>query len=234
VKPSRYQKLAARTASQDNHDLYHYVLGVCTEAGELAHQAKAHLAYGKDLDRANVIEELGDLSWYMANLMRLMGTSWEEVWEINIEKLRQRYPEGFEQERALSRDLVAERKILDRESRSPVPMTLYHNPRCSKSRQTLALLEEKGVKVEIIKYLETPPSPEVLKEILHKLDLRPEQLLRKKEALFKENFLGQELSDPEWIRVLCENPKLMERPIAVTETGAALGRPPEKVLELLD
>lgn len=113
MTPAEYTELAARTASADADHLQHYVLGVCTEAGELAHEAKAHLAYGKDLDRTSVIEELGDLCWYMANLMRVMDTSWEEVFTRNVDKLRRRYPEGFEKRRALERDLDAERSALE-------------------------------------------------------------------------------------------------------------------------
>ncbi len=113
---SEYTRLAAQTASQECDTLTHYALGVCTEAGELAHEAKAHIAYGKDLDRTAVLEEMGDLCWYMANLMRLMDSSWEEVWEINIKKLKARYPDGFEKARALHRNLEKERNILETES----------------------------------------------------------------------------------------------------------------------
>lgn len=234
LSPADYTEAAQRTAAPRNDHLHHYVLGVCTEAGELAHEAKAHLAYGKELDRANLVEEMGDLCWYLANLMRVVGTSWEEVWERNVEKLRRRYPDGFEEERALKRDLAAEREALEGGTMQGMPkITLYHNPRCSKSRQTLALLEEKGAEVEVVRYLETPPSPEELGAILDKLGVGPEDILRKKEALFKEQFQGQEYDREGWIQVLHENPKLMERPIAVTASGAAVGRPPENVLNLL-
>lgn len=112
-------------------------------------------------------------------------------------------------------------------------MKIYHNPRCSKSRQTLQLIEEKGVDVEIIKYLEEKPSQEELKEVISKLGISPMDLLRKGEAVYKENYKGKELSDDEWIAAMVENPKMIERPIVVKGNKAVLGRPPENVLDLL-
>ncbi|WP_250654776.1 arsenate reductase (glutaredoxin) [Alkalimarinus coralli] len=112
--------------------------------------------------------------------------------------------------------------------------TIYHNPRCSKSRQTLALLEEKGVNPEIVLYLETPPSAEQLKDILAKLSMQPRQLMRTKEALYKENGLADtSLSDDQLIDAMVKFPKLIERPIVIANNKAALGRPPEDVLEIL-
>ncbi|MHA6247714.1 arsenate reductase (glutaredoxin) [Pontibacter sp. CAU 1760] len=112
-------------------------------------------------------------------------------------------------------------------------MKIYHNPRCSKSRQTLDLLQQAGKEVEVIPYLQTPPTAEELKAVLQKLQLKPEQLLRKGEKLYKEIYKGQELSDDEWIQVMVQNPVLIERPIVVQGDKAVLGRPPENVKELL-
>jgi len=110
----------------------------------------------------------------------------------------------------------------------------YHNPRCGKSRQCLAFLQEKGVEPELILYLKTPPTFEELKEVIDKLGIKPLDLIRKKESIFKENFKGKELSDDEWIQAMVDYPKLIERPILVSENAAVIGRPKEKVLELLD
>ena len=110
---------------------------------------------------------------------------------------------------------------------------LYHNPRCSKSRATLALLEERGCDVEVIEYLKTPPTAAELGEVVAKLGIAPEQLVRKKEAEFQEHFAGRELSDAEWLEALASHPKLIERPIAVVGEAARIGRPPEDVLELI-
>lgn len=112
-------------------------------------------------------------------------------------------------------------------------MEIFHNPRCSKSRQALSLLHEKGANPEIVLYLETPPSEEELKEILSKLNVRPEELVRKGETLYKENFKDQKFTDDEWIKILSENPKLIERPIMINGDKAVIGRPPENVLEIL-
>lgn len=112
-------------------------------------------------------------------------------------------------------------------------MKIYHNPRCSKSRETLKLIEENGAKVEIITYLENTPSAEELKEILGKLGLSAKDIIRKSEAAFKENFKGKTLSEEEWIAAMIAYPKLIERPIVVKGNQAVLGRPPQNVLELL-
>tara|TARA_Y100000310_G_scaffold293151_1_gene322540 strand:+ start:3305 stop:3643 length:339 start_codon:yes stop_codon:yes gene_type:complete len=112
-------------------------------------------------------------------------------------------------------------------------MKIYHNPRCSKSRQTLQLIEDKNEKVEIIEYLKTPPSKEELRDILKKLDKNVEDIIRKGEPIFKEKFQGKEFSEEEWIKILVDNPILIERPIVVKEGKAIIGRPPENVLELL-
>ena len=102
-----------------------------------------------------------------------------------------------------------------------------------KSRQTLALLEENGVTPEIVLYLEKPPTKTGLKKILKMLGLKPEQLLRKGEKIYKENYKGKDLTDTQWIDAMIENPKLIERPIVIKGDQAVIGRPPENVLELL-
>ena len=112
-------------------------------------------------------------------------------------------------------------------------MKIYHNPRCSKSRQTLEIIQNSGQQPEVIEYLKTPPSATELKELLQQLNLKPEQLLRKGEQLYKEKYKGLQLSDDEWIRVMAENPVLIERPIVVKDNKAVLGRPPENVLGIL-
>ncbi len=112
-------------------------------------------------------------------------------------------------------------------------MKIYHNPRCSKSRQTLQLLKDKGIEPEVVRYLETPPTKEELRDVLRKLGMKPEEIVRKKEAIYKEKYKGKELSDEEWLEVLSQNPKLIERPIVIKGNKAVLGRPPEAVLELI-
>lgn len=112
-------------------------------------------------------------------------------------------------------------------------MKIYHNPRCSKSRQTLKLIKDANAEVEIIEYLNTIPTKKDLKEILEKLNLNAQDILRKTEADYKENFKGKELSNDEWIDAMLKYPKLIERPIVVKGNKAVLGRPPENVLELL-
>lgn len=113
-------------------------------------------------------------------------------------------------------------------------MKIYHNPRCGKSRQTLALIEEAGIEPEVIEYLKTPPTAEELDAILKKLKLEPQELMRKGEAIYKELKLAErELSRHEAIAVMLEHPKLIERPIVVQGRKAVLGRPPENVKELL-
>lgn len=112
-------------------------------------------------------------------------------------------------------------------------MKIYHNNRCSKSRQCLAFLEETAQEFEIINYLETPPSVEELKEIIKLLGITPIQLVRKGEALWKENFKGKELSDKEIVEAMIANPKLIERPIVINNGKAAIARPLENVKNIL-
>jgi len=113
-------------------------------------------------------------------------------------------------------------------------VTIYHNPRCSKSRQTLALLTERGIEPEIVEYLKTPPSEAELTRILELLGKEPEELMRKNEAEYKEHFKGRELSREEAIRLMTQYPKVIERPIVIVDDAkAAVGRPPEAALEIL-
>ena len=112
-------------------------------------------------------------------------------------------------------------------------MKIYHNPRCSKSRQTLELINNAGKDVEIIKYLENIPTKAELKEIIAQLGITPIQLIRKNEAIWKEQYKGKTLSDDEIITAMVEHPKLIERPIVIKDNKAVLGRPPENVLDLL-
>ncbi|MCI0733662.1 MAG: arsenate reductase (glutaredoxin) [Methylococcaceae bacterium] len=113
-------------------------------------------------------------------------------------------------------------------------VTIYHNPRCSKSRQTLQLLRDRGVEPIIIDYLSTPPSFDDLSEILNRLKIEPRDLMRKQEPEYREAGLDDPgLSREQLIRGMVENPKIIERPIVVAGDKAALGRPPENVLSIL-
>ena len=115
-----------------------------------------------------------------------------------------------------------------------MPLTIYHNPRCSKSRQTLDLLTAKGLKPKVVEYLKTPPTAKELDEILKKLKLEPDAIVRTKEdAYAKSGLKNPALSRAETIAILAKNPILIERPIVVNGDKAALGRPPEKVLGIL-
>jgi len=111
---------------------------------------------------------------------------------------------------------------------------IYHNPRCSKSRQTLTLLEEKGIHPEIVEYLKTPPSETELKQVLGYLKISPRQLMRSGEAEYKEhNLADSKLSDKALIRAMVDYPKVIQRPIVINGTKAAIGRPPEQVLDII-
>ena len=113
-------------------------------------------------------------------------------------------------------------------------LTIYHNPRCSKSRQTLALLTDRGIEPTIILYLEDTPNQNELKGLLKKLGISARQLLRKGEEAYKQHGLAnQALSDEQIIQAMVESPKLIERPIVVSGDRAVLGRPPENVLEMI-
>ncbi|RUO62164.1 arsenate reductase (glutaredoxin) [Pseudidiomarina insulisalsae] len=113
-------------------------------------------------------------------------------------------------------------------------VSIYHNPRCSKSRQTLALLQEQGIEPEVIEYLKNPPSAERIKELLSKLGfVSARELMRSKEDVYKELELKDVSDEEQLITAMVEHPKLIERPIVVKGSQARLGRPPEAVLEIV-
>ena len=112
-------------------------------------------------------------------------------------------------------------------------MKIYHNPRCFKSRQTLALLKENGVEPDVVLYLDNIMTAGEIRGLLVKLGISPMQLVRKGEAVWKEKYKGKELSDDQVIEAMIANPKLIERPIVVKDQSAVLGRPPENALELI-
>jgi arsenate reductase len=112
-------------------------------------------------------------------------------------------------------------------------MKIYHNPKCTKSRETLQLIRNSGVEPEIIEYLKDVPSEVQLKDLIGMLGIKPSELVRKGEADYTDNFKGKSLSDDEWIAAMVKYPKLIERPIVVKNKKAVLGRPPENVKELL-
>ncbi len=111
---------------------------------------------------------------------------------------------------------------------------IYHNPKCTKSRLTLAILEEKGVDFQLIKYLDTPPTMAELKDLLSALNMTPRELMRTFEAPYKDNNLDDDsLSEDALIQAMIDNPILIERPIVKTDKGVAIGRPPENILAIL-
>ena len=113
-------------------------------------------------------------------------------------------------------------------------VTIFHNPRCSKSRSALKLLRDRGIEPKIVEYLHEPPTSAQLSEILDRLGLEPRALMRRKESAYKEAKLDNpELGRDALIQAMVENPILIERPIVLSGDKAALGRPPEKVLEVL-
>ncbi len=109
---------------------------------------------------------------------------------------------------------------------------IFHNPRCSKSREALQILRDNGIEPKIVEYLKETPSAEALKMILTKLDVRPQKILRKGEQIFKDQFKNMDFSDDEWIDVMVKNPKLIERPIVLKGNTGVIGRPPENVKKL--
>ena len=110
---------------------------------------------------------------------------------------------------------------------------IYHNPRCRKSREGLAILENSKQEFEIVKYLENIPTEKELFKIIDLLGISPMQLVRKNEKIWKENYKGKELSDSEVIQAMVNNPKLIERPIVINNNRATVGRPPENILEII-
>jgi len=111
--------------------------------------------------------------------------------------------------------------------------TIYHNPKCTKSRATLALLQDSGVEPTVIEYLKTPPTAVELKAIVAKLGIKPDALVRKGEDVYKSTYAGKTLTDAQWIEAMVKHPILIERPIVVSGTRAVIGRPPENVNALL-
>jgi arsenate reductase len=110
---------------------------------------------------------------------------------------------------------------------------IYHNTKCSTSRKAMDILKDQGVKFETIEYLKTPPTEKEIKALLKMLGTNAEDIVRKKESLFKEKFAGKKLTEEQWIKILSENPVLIERPIIVKGNKAVIGRPLENILELL-
>ena len=110
---------------------------------------------------------------------------------------------------------------------------VYHNPRCKKSRAGLQYLKDKGFEPEIVEYLKNPLTVNELKDILVKLDKKPEEILRKQEAVYKSDFKGKNFSDDEWMQILTEHPKLLQRPIVVKDYKAVIGDPPENIDTLI-
>lgn len=110
---------------------------------------------------------------------------------------------------------------------------IYHNNRCGKSRSGLEILEKSGKDFEIIKYLDDVPSAEELKDVIKLLNIKPIDLVRKNEAIWKEHFKNKSLSDLEIIKAMTENPKLIERPIVINGNKAVIGRPAENILTIL-
>ena len=113
-------------------------------------------------------------------------------------------------------------------------VTIYHNPKCSKSRETLALLQGRGIEPRVIEYLKSPPTAAELRAIVGKLGIQAEQLVRKGEDIYKAKYAGKSLTEAQWIDAMVKNPILIERPIVVRGAKAVIGRPAEAVLALID
>lgn len=112
-------------------------------------------------------------------------------------------------------------------------ITIYHNPRCSKSREGLELVKGSGEEYKVREYLKEPVSEEELSSLLEQLGMAPIELVRTEEKIWKENYKGKDLSDDELVRVMTEHPKLIQRPIVVKDQTAVVGRPPSKITELI-
>ena len=112
-------------------------------------------------------------------------------------------------------------------------VTIYHNSRCSKSRGACDILSAKGIQTEVVEYLKTPLAEAEISDLLIKLDMKASELVRKGEAVFKNQFSNKNYSEAEWLSILAENPILIERPIVVMGDKAVIGRPPEKILQLI-
>jgi arsenate reductase len=112
-------------------------------------------------------------------------------------------------------------------------IVIFHNPRCSKSRAALALLEAHGIDARVVEYLKTPPTAAELRAVIAKLGLKPEDLVRRGEEIYKKRYAGKTLTDSQWIDAMVHDPILIERPIVVKGNRAVIGRPPENVRKLL-
>ena len=113
-------------------------------------------------------------------------------------------------------------------------IVIYHNSRCSKSRSVCTLVSERRIDAKIVEYLETPPNKAELRALLHKLGMKPGELVRRGERIYQETYANREMSDEQWLDALVAHPILIERPIVVCGERAVIGRPPEKVLTLID
>ena len=113
-------------------------------------------------------------------------------------------------------------------------MKIYHNPRCSKSRQTLEIIKQKGVEIEIIEYIKPPPTIKTLKLILTKLKISAIDLVRKNEEIWKAKGKNKNLTNEEIIELMVDHPKIIERPIVLNKNQAIIGRPPENVLKIIN
>lgn len=125
------------------------------------------------------------------------------------------------------------KKTITPSSAKKEKITVYHNTRCTKSREACSILGEKGIPFNIVEYLKTPLNAEEIKALLKKLNLKAEELVRKKEPLFLEKFASKKYTSAQWIKILSENPILIERPILVKGNKAIIGRPVERIAELL-
>lgn len=113
-------------------------------------------------------------------------------------------------------------------------MIIYHNPRCRKSREALALLQENGIAPTIREYLKETPTVAELKEVLAMLNIPANELVRKEEEIYKKEYKNLNLNEEEWVQVMVDNPKLIQRPIVIKNKKAIIGRPPQEVLNLVD
>lgn len=118
-------------------------------------------------------------------------------------------------------------------SKKKEKITVYHNTRCTKSREACSILESKGIDFDTVEYLKTPLNPEEIKALLKKLGLQAEELVRKKEPLFLEKFASKKYTEAQWLKILSANPILIERPILVKGNKAIIGRPVERIAELM-
>ncbi|HEX7415276.1 MAG TPA: arsenate reductase (glutaredoxin) [Bacteroidia bacterium] len=112
-------------------------------------------------------------------------------------------------------------------------LTIYHNSRCTKSREVLALIKEQGIETEVVEYLKTPLTKKLLKNLLMKLNLKPIDVIRTSEDIFKKKFKNKHFTDEEWMQILIENPILLQRPMVVDEYKAIIACPSESVLEFI-